>query len=226
MTTERAAFLDAIRTNPDDDTARLVYADFLQEHGEGDRAEFIRWQVARFHDLSDGPLDRFVEWPRDGGVWPYDDWPDSATAIFGPHLPRVTFRWRRGFIDSVGLPVAVFTRNAKSLFARHPVTDVSLHDVRPELHPAHVEPDAAEPDGKPHILVGVDTEQDTLFGCRVPMPVWYRLVGLIEEDAEPDVWPHKTFATLAHARTALSAACVHWGRSLHGLPALPARSVG
>ena len=41
---QRTAFLTAIIANPDNDTARLVYADWLQEHGEEDRAEFIRVQ--------------------------------------------------------------------------------------------------------------------------------------------------------------------------------------
>ncbi|MFL5340268.1 MAG: TIGR02996 domain-containing protein [Gemmataceae bacterium] len=37
-------FLQAIRANPDDDGPRLVYADWLEERGECDRAEFIRVQ--------------------------------------------------------------------------------------------------------------------------------------------------------------------------------------
>lgn len=41
---ERDAFLRAICENPDDDTPRLVFADWLQEHGEDERAEFIRLQ--------------------------------------------------------------------------------------------------------------------------------------------------------------------------------------
>jgi uncharacterized protein (TIGR02996 family) len=41
---ERDGFLRAICTTPDDDTPRLVYADWLDEHGEHERAEFIRVQ--------------------------------------------------------------------------------------------------------------------------------------------------------------------------------------
>ncbi len=40
-------FLDDIVANIDDDTPRLVYADWLVENGEDDRAEFIRVQVER-----------------------------------------------------------------------------------------------------------------------------------------------------------------------------------
>jgi uncharacterized protein (TIGR02996 family) len=41
---ERAAFIRAICEQPDDDTVRLVFADWLDENGEGERAEFIRVQ--------------------------------------------------------------------------------------------------------------------------------------------------------------------------------------
>jgi uncharacterized protein (TIGR02996 family) len=40
------AFLQAILESPDDHTPRLVYADWLDKHGDPDRAEFIRLQVA------------------------------------------------------------------------------------------------------------------------------------------------------------------------------------
>lgn len=43
--TEQQAFEAAIRANPDDDLARLVYADWLEENGNTERAEFIRVQV-------------------------------------------------------------------------------------------------------------------------------------------------------------------------------------
>jgi uncharacterized protein (TIGR02996 family) len=44
---QHEAFLRAIFDAPDDDTPRLVYADFLQENGQSEHAEFIRWQCGR-----------------------------------------------------------------------------------------------------------------------------------------------------------------------------------
>ena len=41
------AFLEAILAQPDDDTPRLVYADWLEEQGDSARAEFIRVQIER-----------------------------------------------------------------------------------------------------------------------------------------------------------------------------------
>jgi uncharacterized protein (TIGR02996 family) len=49
MTLERDALLRAIIANPDEDTPRLVYADWLEEHGEAKRAAFIRAKID-FHN--------------------------------------------------------------------------------------------------------------------------------------------------------------------------------
>ncbi|HEY1188944.1 MAG TPA: TIGR02996 domain-containing protein [Gemmata sp.] len=57
---ERAALLHAVCANPDDDTARLVFADWLTEHGEGERAEFIRGQIACDLDNFDTGTVKFV----------------------------------------------------------------------------------------------------------------------------------------------------------------------
>jgi uncharacterized protein (TIGR02996 family) len=43
---DEPALLAAIRAHPDEDTPRLMYADWLDEHGQPDRAEFIRLQCA------------------------------------------------------------------------------------------------------------------------------------------------------------------------------------
>lgn len=47
------AFLSAILEYPDDDAPRLIYADWLEEHGEPARAEFIRAQCLRASGGSD-----------------------------------------------------------------------------------------------------------------------------------------------------------------------------
>ena len=45
MSPDESALLAAISADPADDTARLVYADWLDEHAQPARAEFIRVQV-------------------------------------------------------------------------------------------------------------------------------------------------------------------------------------
>src|SRR4051812_2294570 len=42
-----AALLAYCHRHPEDDHARLVYADWLEENGDQDRAEFVRIQVRR-----------------------------------------------------------------------------------------------------------------------------------------------------------------------------------
>jgi uncharacterized protein (TIGR02996 family) len=42
---DREAFVSAIAANPADDLPRLVFADWLDEHGDPERAEFIRTQI-------------------------------------------------------------------------------------------------------------------------------------------------------------------------------------
>lgn len=69
---DERAFLREIANDPENPAARLVYADWLEEHGECDRAEFLRLEIelagmsptdsvflklnARFHELH-GRLD-------------------------------------------------------------------------------------------------------------------------------------------------------------------------
>jgi uncharacterized protein (TIGR02996 family) len=46
VTDQERGLIDAIRAEPDDDGPRLVYADWLEEHGQDERAELIRVQLA------------------------------------------------------------------------------------------------------------------------------------------------------------------------------------
>jgi uncharacterized protein (TIGR02996 family) len=51
--TEQESFLLAIAEHPDDDMPRLVYADWLEDHGDPERAEFIRVQVELARGVED-----------------------------------------------------------------------------------------------------------------------------------------------------------------------------
>src|SRR5208282_4785763 len=45
MTTDGDALLHTIIDHPDDDMPRLVYADWLEENGQAERAEFTRLKI-------------------------------------------------------------------------------------------------------------------------------------------------------------------------------------
>jgi uncharacterized protein (TIGR02996 family) len=62
MTDEERGFLAKITAEPDDDTHRLVYADWLEENGRPERAEFIRLQVAIDRLEADEPRGKDSMW--------------------------------------------------------------------------------------------------------------------------------------------------------------------
>ena len=112
------AFLSAIRQAPEDDGLRLVYADWLEEHGdESDRAraEFIRAQV----DLERLPMDA-------PGRSELEDRADDLLAAFEERwltpLPAhlVEWTWRRGFLDEVHFHGQGSVEDMVRLCAAHP----------------------------------------------------------------------------------------------------------
>jgi uncharacterized protein (TIGR02996 family) len=90
--TDASALLAAVRADPADDAPRLVYADWLDEHGQPERAEFIRVQceLAR----RDDPALRRREAEL---VAAHHD--NLAGPLAAPHL---RFRFERGFPVAFG----------------------------------------------------------------------------------------------------------------------------
>jgi uncharacterized protein (TIGR02996 family) len=98
MSTE-TAFLADIAEHPDDDTPRLVYADWLDDHGDSGRAEFIRLQcrLARLDEDDPARLsleDRADDLCRANGA----RWRGQL-----PALADVSYwgQFRRGFIEDL-----------------------------------------------------------------------------------------------------------------------------
>lgn len=118
---DRTALMAAIISQPDEDTPRLMLADWLQENGEADRGEFIRLQVEgaraepfspqalRYEGAARGLLERHFEaWTR--------------------HIPDriIGKRFVRGFVEHVGVNAATFPRDAAALFAAEPVRSLQV----------------------------------------------------------------------------------------------------
>jgi len=120
-----ADFLAAIRAEPDDLTHRLVYADWLEEHGSSDveraQAELIRVQIAR--EAADADGDDY--WSlRARERWLLARW---GTGLGGA-LPAFArgHEFRRGFIEHVAVDAGVFEAMAERMLALAPIRSVAL----------------------------------------------------------------------------------------------------
>jgi uncharacterized protein (TIGR02996 family) len=136
------AFIQAIRDAPDDDAPRLVYADWLEEHGRPGRAEFIRLQCELARGGGDearraalrartaellvahgaewvAPLRRILR--RDDASLVY------MHAWLGAVGPPVVDLFQRGFIECLKLTAAGFTANAAELVRHSPFVELWLH---------------------------------------------------------------------------------------------------
>ena len=71
MSLERA-FLEEIAERPDDDVPRLVYADWLEDNGQPERAAFVRFQCQAARLRPGTP--ELTELLRFQTVKDYDDW--------------------------------------------------------------------------------------------------------------------------------------------------------
>jgi len=121
--TERDALLAAIRARPADDTARLVFADWLDEHGEPPRAEFIRLQIEAARLAPHDPRVQEIE-DRTALLIGHrrKEWEGPVRDL----LPGARLEFRRGFVDSVVTDAALFLRHADELFAAAPLSRIEL----------------------------------------------------------------------------------------------------
>jgi uncharacterized protein (TIGR02996 family) len=128
--TDGQAILRTIVENPHDDAPRLVYADWLEEHGRVERAEFIRLQCA---------LDRMSPAEKQA----HFNWSARAKALWDRHrsewlaeLPQPTgvdwfTEFRRGFPHGISFAhVRAFEDAADLVFAAAPVVHIDVSDVR------------------------------------------------------------------------------------------------
>lgn len=170
--THQDAFLQAIREAPQDDTPRLVYADWLDENGDADRAEFIRVQCAlarlepadaRYVDLHLRQMEMLARHERD---W-LGDWADRL----------VRWDFHRGLLDAVTIRPEAFLREGLDLFAHHPVRRVAFVNGEGEsLEAALVKEVVAAPAMR--FVSALETA-----GCRPDEPMWAMYSGIVDTGA-------------------------------------------
>jgi uncharacterized protein (TIGR02996 family) len=155
---DRAALYAAVCANPDDDTPRLVFADWLQEHGEEKRAAFIRSQID-FHNRVNADTEaavayQFIETSIIGYI-PSIDWskidPELAAIYTAyaaasrnscalkpkaervPRMKGIQFEGNdRGFLCSIIVDdAASLLKYGEEIFRHAPVTDVTFNFLDP-----------------------------------------------------------------------------------------------
>ncbi len=118
MSTE-AALLRAIREMPDEDTPRLVYADYLDEEGDSARAEFIRVQVERAR-IPEGDPQRAALEDREHDLLAEHEcaWlgvpPDDMEGL-------TEWEFERGFVNEIAANPYFMLGPGSDLCAAHPV---------------------------------------------------------------------------------------------------------
>jgi uncharacterized protein (TIGR02996 family) len=134
--TEREALLAAVCEHPDDDTPRLVFADWLDEHGEPDRAEFIRVQV----ELARGAGEREAELnAREQALLGEcgEHWLEPVRPFATPNFAPKWWEFGRGFVERVvvdGEDGGGFFAAAPDLFRQFPLRALwftELQDYEP-----------------------------------------------------------------------------------------------
>ena len=142
MMTEAAVFERAIISAPRDNIAHLVYADWLEERGAAELAEFIRVQVA-LATPGHGDWGRLLRRERELWNAPALASRASPEPLGSPAIinieqdltradrspSRAVCVIRRGFVDEFRGPASLWVLNGDALCAMHPITSVLLSSV-------------------------------------------------------------------------------------------------
>jgi len=125
-------FLAAICENPDSDTYRLVYADFLQESTDPlnhDHADFIRSQLCERNRIDeDNELRRLrqancelLTMYRDRWLVPLKDRAERRIEQLEP------ISFQRGFVESIAITIPLFLEHAATLLSLCPIREVEFY---------------------------------------------------------------------------------------------------
>ncbi len=123
MTTDADALLRAIIDNPDDDMPRLVFADWLEENGQAERAEFTRLKIAL--ESASGDIRKEMEQRARQLLRQHrQEWMAPL-----PQEPGIDWdaNWPRGFPERLTFDGAeLFDRLSGDAFAAAPIRRLSI----------------------------------------------------------------------------------------------------
>lgn len=131
--TDSDDLLRAVIANPDDDTPRLIFADWLDDRGDHARADFIRVQIERWNRFGDakqlGDPDYLHLASREKILFSlhHDDWIEPLRKKGEPFQTRDTHGiFQRGFIHEVWMRARTFLNRKEKMFRRIPCRILKL----------------------------------------------------------------------------------------------------
>jgi uncharacterized protein (TIGR02996 family) len=225
----KADFLRAICEVPEDDTLRLVFADWLEENDEPELAEFIRLQLCT-NDITDRILrllqtnsskwiPNWHERGRNGPCWhAWETIPMVTTAPYKLAKECEVWYLQRGFACSFKSPVATFMQECEQVFLSHPIEKVWLDD-RQAWEVEHFWNGSPQ---TPHVWRKAPSAYLTRPE-QLPAPLFCLLKN--QENAK-DGYSSAYYETEQEADADLSQACVTYGRIRAGLPISRSIAVG
>jgi uncharacterized protein (TIGR02996 family) len=171
MTPDGEALVASVLARPDDDAPRLVYADWLEENGDPDRAELIRVQceLSTWDPAAGVGVGRHPRWRhlrrRQGELldafgrgWRLADLPADLRHV----LPDAAHDlYHRGFVGTVRVDCRTWLDHGPPLVRACPVTRVLLTD----RDPARGGRAWAWAEGRDRWGDGVSTLPPALFAC-------------------------------------------------------------
>lgn len=215
----------AVLENPLDDTVRLVYADWLEEHDDPDRAHMIRAQVNKPHLFPDRDLPPEAKFDPDWNAavtWLHstaaaDDYGPAADGHFvwkrAVHrLGPVSGFYRRGFVSDILVTYHELAHKNWAMldvFRKHPVVRFTFaaHTIWPTPNDTYRDSRITGPS----VMFRPDT---------VPSRRGVRGIYFVPQWAWPDTVPTSGahFKSYDEAMWWLSDAIVTAGRRMYGLP--------
>jgi uncharacterized protein (TIGR02996 family) len=218
---EFRALLDTVLANPADDAPRWVIADWVEEHGDDDRAAFIRLQLraaAAGADMSAEDFARLGVLAFAHHEWhalrrPFTWLSGARPALVFQTNAGAAWQFTRGFVSAFRGPCHLFMRHALEMFTAHPITEVALTDRRPLV--------GVRGDGEAAgvWLKASANERRTDDGSHLPDVLFNCLI----ETMFPGGAAACSGRTARHSFESLPVACIRYGRILAGLPPLPVR---
>src|SRR5262245_29511875 len=126
--THDEAFLEDVVAHPDDDAPRLIYADWLDDHGRSeadrDQAAFIRVQCRLARLGEDDPQ-------REGLLEQEASLLRKHRRLWEADLPARGCEFRRGFVAALTLEAELWLARAAELASRAPLEKLALGGAGP-----------------------------------------------------------------------------------------------